>query len=93
MPGVVWGQILWIALAGTAIPFLMEIAAVRRADPGKVGVVATGEPVIATATAWVVLGQALTPAQLIGATLVVAGVASIQLLTNSVAPDLPPSAV
>lgn len=91
--GVVWGQVLWISLAGTALPFLLEIAAVRRADPGRVGVVATGEPVIATATAWVVLGQALTPAQVVGASLVVAGVASIQLLTHSVAPDLPPSAV
>ena len=91
--GVVWGQIVWIALAGTAIPFLLEIAAVKRADPGRVGVGATSEPVIATATAWIALGQALSLVQIVGAALVIAGVATVQAMTHSVAPEVPPSVV
>lgn len=88
-----WASLLWVALAGTAIPFLLEIAALRRADPGRVGVAATGEPVVAAVTAWIVLGQALSAVQLVGGALVVAGIATIQAVTSSVAPDAPPAAV
>ncbi len=89
----VWVQLVWIGLAGTAAPFLLEIAAVKRADPGKVGVIATAEPVVATAAAWLALGQALTVIQVVGAALVLAGVASIHLLTRPIGHRVPPSAV
>jgi threonine/homoserine efflux transporter RhtA len=80
---------LWVAIGGTAIPFLLEMAALGRDDPGRIGVVATAEPVIASAGAWMFLGQALTVAQVLGGVMVVIGIASIQFLTNSVAPDIP----
>lgn len=86
-----WAQLLWIGLGGTAAPFLLEVAAVRRDDPGKVGVIATTEPVVAAVTAWIFLGQTLQPLQLLGGLLTVAGVAVIQALTHSVAPDVPQS--
>lgn len=88
-----WASLIWVAIAGTAIPFLLEVGALRRADPGRVGVAATGEPVVAAITAWIVLGQALSPVQLVGGALVVAGIATIQVVTSSVAPDTPPAAV
>ena len=91
-PGI-WVSLLWVAVAGTAVPFLLEIVALRRADPGRVGVVATAEPVVAGLTAWAVLGQRLGPAQLVGMGLTVAGVAAIQTVTHSVAPDVPPEIV
>ena len=50
---------------------------------------ATAEPIVAAAAAWVVLGQSLSVLQISGGLLVVAGIATIQLLTNSVAPDVP----
>ncbi len=84
-----WGQLIWVGVAGTTLPFLLEIAALRRADPAVVGVAATAEPVVAAATAWLALGQALTPAQIAGGILVVSAVAMIQRLTHSVAPDAP----
>lgn len=90
---VVWGQLLWVGLAGTAAPFLLEVAALRRDDPGRVGVVATAEPVVAAVTAWIALGQVLTPAQIVGGVFTVAGVAVIQAVTHSVAPDVPQAAV
>jgi drug/metabolite transporter (DMT)-like permease len=88
----VWAQLLWVAFGGTALPFLVEMAALRRADPGRVGVVATAEPVVAATAAWLALGQGLRPVQIGGMALTVAGVAAVQLLTHSVAPDTVPVA-
>ena len=89
----VWLELAWVVVGGTAVPFLLEIAAVRRADAGRVGVAATSEPAVAALVAWMVLGQALTVVQLVGVGLVVAGVATIQFLTASVAPDVPPDVI
>jgi drug/metabolite transporter (DMT)-like permease len=85
----VWSQLLWVAIGGTALPFVIEMAALRRADPATVGVAATAEPIVAAGAAWVVLGQSLTVLQMSGGLFVVAGIATIQLVTNSVAPDVP----
>jgi drug/metabolite transporter (DMT)-like permease len=87
--GVVWGQLVWVAVAGTAAPFLLEIGALRHADPGRIGVIATAEPVVAATTAWMALGQILVPAQVVGGILVVAAIATIQQVTHAVAPDAP----
>jgi len=78
LSGEVWGKLVWVGIAGTAIPFLLEIAALRRAPSGIVGVVATAEPVIGAIAAWVMLSQALRPLQIVGGLMVVAAVASIQ---------------
>ncbi len=93
IPALVWGQLAWVAIAGTAAPFLLEIAALRHADPGRVGIIATAEPVVAAATAWMALGQALVPAQVVGGILVVVAIATIQWVTHSVAPDAPSAQV
>jgi drug/metabolite transporter (DMT)-like permease len=87
-PGV-WGQLVWVAVAGTALPFLLELAALRRSDPGRIGVVATAEPVVGAAAAWLALGQALSWVQVFGGVLVVIGISIIQLVTRSLAPDVP----
>ena len=87
--GTVWAQLVWVAVGGTAAPFLLEIAALRHADPGRVGVIATAEPVVAAGVAWVALGQALIAAQVVGGILVVAAIAIIQQVTHAVAPDAP----
>lgn len=90
---VVWAELVWVGVAGTALPFLLEVAALRRADPGRVGVVATAEPVVAAAAAWVALGQTLAPVQALGMAATVAGVAAVQASTHSVAPDVPQTPV
>jgi drug/metabolite transporter (DMT)-like permease len=87
--GTVWAQLAWVAVGGTAAPFLLEIAALRHADPGRVGVIATAEPVVAAGVAWMALGQALIAAQVVGGILVVAAIAIIQQVTHAVAPDAP----
>jgi drug/metabolite transporter (DMT)-like permease len=78
LPGTVWAKLVWVGIAGTAVPFLVEAAALRRASSGVVAVVATAEPVIGAAAAWVLIDQGLLPVQIVGSLMVVAGVASIQ---------------
>ncbi|NNC74308.1 MAG: hypothetical protein HKN93_02230, partial [Acidimicrobiia bacterium] len=45
---------------------------------GIVGVIATAEPVIGAATAWVFLSQSLTAIQVAGGLLVVVSIAAVQ---------------
>jgi drug/metabolite transporter (DMT)-like permease len=78
LTGAVWAKLLWVGVAGTALPFLIEFAALRRVAAGLVGVVATAEPVIGAGAAWVMLDQRLDAAQIVGGLMVVIAVASIQ---------------
>lgn len=77
-----WLSLAFIGVVGTAAPFLLEVSALRRADPGSVGVVATAEPVVGAALAWVVLSQALTPLQMVGGGVTAVAVASIHYFTT-----------
>jgi drug/metabolite transporter (DMT)-like permease len=88
--GEVWLKLVWVGIAGTALPFLIEFAALRRAPAGLVGVVATAEPVIGAGAAWVLLDQHLDTAQIVGGLMVVVAVASIQ---RSGLPEAPYDAV
>lgn len=76
--GGVWLKLVWVGVAGTAIPFILEIAAVQRAAAGIIGVVATAEPVIGATAAWIMLSQELSGLQIVGGLMVVVAVASIQ---------------
>lgn len=75
---VAW-RILAIGLLGTLLPFALTVVAVRWISSAVAGIATTTEPVLAAILAWVVLQQALTPPQLIGGGLVVAGVLTAQL--------------
>lgn len=77
-----WTRIVLIATVGTVAPFLLEISALRRADPGSVGVVATAEPVVGAAVAWFALGQVLAPVQMVGGTITILAIAGIHLVTS-----------
>ena len=56
--------------------------ALKMTDAGTVGVVATLEPVIAAAVAWIWLGQRLTTLQVVGWLIVVAAIAVVQYFTG-----------
>jgi drug/metabolite transporter (DMT)-like permease len=73
-----WIELLWVGMGGTMIPFLAEMAALRRASAGVVGVIASSEPAIAAVTAWWFLSQSLVAVQVAGGLLVVAAVAVVQ---------------
>ena len=77
LSGAVWAKLVWVGIGGTALPFLAQFAALRRVASGIVGVVATAEPVIAAAAAWVILDQSLTALQIAGGLIVVLAVAAV----------------
>lgn len=74
----VWLELVWIGLASTALPFIVEFGALQRVTAGIVGVVATSEPVFGATAAWLLLDQRLTGLQIAGGAMVVLAVASIQ---------------
>lgn len=77
LSGSVWAKLVWVGIGGTALPFLAQFAALRRVAAGIVGVVATAEPVVAAAAAWIILDQSLTPLQITGGLIVVLAVAAV----------------
>ena len=77
-PGVA-AAVLGVGLVGTLLPFALAVGAVRVISAATAGIAATSEPVFAAGFAWLLLGQHLTPGQLAGGALVVAGVVLAQL--------------
>lgn len=75
---LVLGELGWLVILGTVAPFLLWMAALKIVDPGLVGVIATFEPVMAAAAAWIGLGQELSALQVLGGLLVVGAVALIE---------------
>ena len=60
-----------IAVLSSALPYTLELAALRRITPATYGVLLSVEPAIAAAFGFVVLGQALAGSDLVGIVLVV----------------------
>ncbi len=74
-PGLpVWSLMVWGVLMGTVAPFLLVLGSLRRLGAQRAGIVATTEPLWAFAIGYVLLGEALTGAQLVGGLIVLAGV-------------------
>jgi drug/metabolite transporter (DMT)-like permease len=78
-PDIAW-RILAVGLLGTLLPFGLTVAALRVLSSSVAGIATTTEPVLAAALAWLLLGQVLEPAQILGGGLVVAGVLIAQLI-------------
>lgn len=73
---------LWlgcIALVSTVLAMVTFFAGMRRTGPSTAAILSTFEPVVTTALAAATLGEALTPAQVVGGVLVVGSVAVLQL--------------
>jgi drug/metabolite transporter (DMT)-like permease len=69
-----WPLVLYLVLAGTIASYLLVAAALRHLPPTSAGIIGMVEPVIASAVAWLVLGERLNPAQLTGGALILIGV-------------------
>ena len=68
----------WLALAGfgtfTALAFRWFLAGTRRIGAARASLLSTVEPVYTIALASILLGETLSPVQLVGGALVIAGV-------------------
>ena len=59
---------------GTVVPFWLEVEALRNIRASQASVIGMTEPLVASAIAWVDLGEILTPVQIAGAVVVLVGV-------------------
>jgi drug/metabolite transporter (DMT)-like permease len=78
----VWALLVTCAVLSTALAYLLSISALRLLPANVVSVLALCEPIVATALAWLMLGQALTIVQVIGAAVLLAGATVVQLASR-----------
>ncbi|WP_017569019.1 EamA family transporter [Nocardiopsis halotolerans] len=83
LPG--WTTALWLGLVCTALAYFLGISAIRRLSPPVAGAVGYLEVVTAIVLAWALLGEALTPAQILGAAVIVTGA----LIAQTAVPSAP----
>ena len=70
----VWLLMLAVIVVGTVLPFGLLVAALRHISATRVGVTAMFEPVAGALVAYAWLGESLSAAQLIGGSIVLAGI-------------------
>jgi drug/metabolite transporter (DMT)-like permease len=69
-----WMTLAWVVVLGTFLPMLLSFAALGRLKATPAGVIASSEVIFAFIVAWLWLGEALSPLQLVGAAIVLAGI-------------------
>lgn len=82
--------VVFMAVVSTIIPFGAFLVALRHIPPTNATVTSTVEPVIAGVGAFLLFGESLSAAQLLGGALVIAAIAVVQLPERDPAPVLPP---
>jgi drug/metabolite transporter (DMT)-like permease len=84
----VWVLAIYLVVCGSIIAYSLNIAALRHLPPTSVGIIGMIEPVLASAVAWLALGEALNLAQLLGGALILVGVALAET-ARTVGPGAP----
>lgn len=69
-----WWLATYMVLLGTVVPFALVLFSLRYLSASQASVVGMAEPLLASAIAWIVLGELLTPVQIVGGAVVLAGV-------------------
>jgi drug/metabolite transporter (DMT)-like permease len=72
VPG--WALIAWMVVLGTVVPFALVLQSLRHLRATQASVVGMTEPLIASLIAFVLLGEVLTPVQVLGGAVVLTGV-------------------
>lgn len=72
LPG--WVYATYMVVLGTVVPFALVLQSLRHLRATQASVVGMTEPVIASALAWIVLAEILTPAQVVGGLVVLVGI-------------------
>ncbi|MFC3997529.1 DMT family transporter [Nocardiopsis sediminis] len=86
-------SVAWLAVVATAVAYGLGVVAIRRLSPAVAGAVAYLEVVTAIVLAWLMLGEALSVPQMIGAAIVVAGAFIAQTSVPAAAPGGDPAPV
>ncbi|MEZ5612630.1 MAG: DMT family transporter [Rhodocyclaceae bacterium] len=74
LPWQVYGLSLAMAAFSTVLPVWLVSEAIRRIGAGPVALAGTSGPVVTMLLGWLLLGESIGPVQVLGATLVIAGV-------------------
>jgi drug/metabolite transporter (DMT)-like permease len=72
LPG--WAYATYMVVLGTVVPFALVLQSLRHLRATQASVVGMTEPVIASAIAWVFLGEVLAPVQIVGGAVVLVGI-------------------
>lgn len=72
LPG--WAYATSMVVLGTVLPFALVLQSLRHLRATQASVVGMTEPVIASAIAWVFLGEVLVPVQILGGIVVLVGI-------------------
>jgi drug/metabolite transporter (DMT)-like permease len=64
----------WMVVLGTVVPFSLVVLSMQHLRASQASTVGMTEPIFATGIAWLVLGEALSPIQLVGAAIVLGSV-------------------
>lgn len=75
----VWALLIVLAVVSTVLAYLAGITALRHLPASVASVLGLCEPLVATGLAWVLLGEALSLVQVIGAAVLLAGATVVQL--------------
>jgi drug/metabolite transporter (DMT)-like permease len=69
----------WMVILGTVVPFSLVVVSLQHLRASQASAVGMTEPIFATVIAWIVLGEALTPVQVLGAAIVLGSVLVAEL--------------
>ena len=90
-----WLLALYLLIFGTIIPYLLITFSMRHLPPTSVGIIGMTELVLASIFAWILLAEALSPAQVLGGLVLVAGVILAETARTAAPvggpPELPPT--
>ncbi|MFM9136130.1 MAG: EamA family transporter [bacterium] len=70
----IWSLTAWMVVMGTVVPFTLVVAALAWISAAQASTVGMIEPLAAALIAWILLGEVLTPLQILGGITVLAGV-------------------
>ena len=73
-----WVPLGWNMVLGSFVAFLLSLVALGRLKATAAGIVASSEVIFAFVVAWLWLGEALDPVQIIGAAIVLVGIVLAQ---------------
>lgn len=73
-----WMPLLWALIVGSFFAFVLSFLALKKLKATPAGIIASSEVIFAFIVAWLWLGEALSPIQILGALIVIAGIALAQ---------------
>jgi len=85
----IWMAFFYIAIFSTLIPFGLYFKGIEKLRATRASITATWEPVVAGITAYLVLGEVLSPLQVVGGVGVIAAIVLLQIAKEKNAPSSP----